>query len=62
MSFILHTIAADGVVDIRRTAHVPALPKCEYRLINQRTQLSYASPGFMSAWKALTLPSLKEQS
>lgn len=55
----LHTIAADGVCDIQKLDSIPELPKGEFRLINNRTQCSYASPGFAAAWKKLTLPEFK---
>ena len=54
--FTLHTIAEDGVCEIHKLDSIAALPKGEYRLINNHTQRSYASPGFAAAWKKLTLP------
>lgn len=57
--FTLHTIAADGVCGIQKLDSIPELPKGEFRLINNRTQRSYATPGFAAAWKKLTLPEFK---
>jgi hypothetical protein len=56
----IHTIARDGVVDIQKVDSFHSVPKeCEYRIIVNRSQQSYASPGFAAAWKAKTLPEFK---
>ena len=58
--YTLHTIGSDGVVDIQKLDSLPAVPTgCEYRIINNRSQRSFASPGFAAAWKANTLPEFK---
>ena len=57
--FTLHTIADDGVCEIQKLDSIPQLPKGEFRLINNWTQRSYATPGFAAAWKKLKLPEFK---